>query len=1063
MTWFKIRWMLLLIMAFSWGVQAYQNPITLPGAEGDGVADPCAIKWMGKYYLYCTRPWGGSGVQVWESTDLVDWTYKGLCSTDSAVDIAWAPDVFYYNGTFYLYVSQGDPGNKHKILSADNPLGPFTFVTNHDDVNSIDGQVFMDDDGSLYFSYSGTGGIRYRTMSSPTSIDGTEHQLTSCVINDIGTWTEASQIFKKDGLYYMHYSGNDYKTNYQVHSAKGTSVADLTAQPNNPILIQQSGNYQNVGHNYVIVGPDMKTHYTIYHAMDEIPVDSTYRRLMVDSLGFDGSGNCYANGPTFSTQPDPAGPTWQDGFERGSIGADWTNEDGGSWGVWEPGKLMWCDNKGSSAWARQVSATSTANDYVAEFNAKLMGTGTLGYAKYGVFTSYAGDNMFAVWIDAPNNLITTWAKENGVDKGWINSAALPAGWDHAKWHNLRVEKEGSTFKVFYDNMLKITRTVNIPGGKVGMILEDCHADFGWCGFSNLGATDLHPGMIGNSQIINHAKTPEAFLSVTAATGNGSVSYQWQQANDPAGSWSDIAGATGATYAFPSQGGATTLYARRKATDSSSLVYFSNVATLEVRNAVAQGTVAYWRFENGSDGMAHAGDQDDFYTDSTGNGNHMSSWWDGARPTATSVRPYTTIPQSGVANALAIDFAGGNKDLGTFGGKMVESYIFSQGWTIEVAFRLNSLGWQVMVGKDGRRGDLGGSFGDEAPFWLKVRGDNGLLQLLAIDDDDHPHDVESSTALEVGKWYSVAATYDNAEMKLYLKGETDVDYVFQGSVAFTDGVGLGGFTENWSIGRGMYAGGVTDFVDGKIDEVRISNYPMAYHELLAHTPLNPGTIGNSQMVYEDEDPAPFTSLSPAAGIGTVSYLWQYKIESGGSWVDLIDETGTTYDPPRMYQWFPTDTQLFVRRMAMETYNPTNYSNEASVQVKKLVFANWAEKNGLVAPDDAFDADPDKDGLNNLSEYALGGDPNVADASGVLPLNEVNEAGVVEYIYRRRLDRANLGLTYGLNTSTNLLGVWSDDGISHETSYGPIDETFESVTNLVPFAGELGFIQLKVTEE
>ncbi len=1065
--------MAFLAIAISLGAQTYQNPITLPGAMGDGVADPCAIKWMGKYYLYSTRATGAPGMQVWESADLVNWTDRGLCSTDSFVDIAWAPDVFYYNGTFYMYVSQGNPDTKHKILSADNPLGPFTNVSDNTGINSIDGQVFMDDDGTLYFSFAATGGIRYRTMSSPTSIDGPEHQLTSCVIDvGSGTWTEGNQIFKKDGLYYMHYCGNDYLTNYRVHSAKGSSVANLAAQANNPILIQQTGDYQNVGHNYVILGPDLKTHYTLYHAMDENPPGSTYRRLMVDTLGFDGSDNCYANGPTFTPKTDPLGPAWQDGFDRGSIGSGWTNEGGGTWGV-SGNQLMWGDSKGSSTWSRQVSTTPSAADFVAEFNIRLVDNGTTSaYPKYGVFSGYEGDTIFTVWIDAPNNLIATWAEVDGVDKGWINSAPLPAGWDHTKWHNLRIEKEGTTFKVFYDNMLKITRTnLSIPGGQIGTLLEDCHADFGWCAFSNLGADDLHPGGVGNSQIINHAKTPEEFSSLAAALGNGTVSYQWQQAALPSGPWSDISGATGATYAFPSQSGATNLYARRAASDSSSLVYYSNVVTLEVRNAVAQGAVAYWRFENGSAGVAHAGDQDNFYTDSSGNGNHMSTWWSGARPTATSDRAYTTIPQNGASNTLALDFIGGDKDLGTFsaatGTKMVETYIFSQGWTVEASFKLNSLGWQVMVGKDGQRGDLGGSIGGEAPFWLKVIGDSQHLQLLAIDDDDNFHYVESLTALEAGKWYSVAATYDNTALKLYLRGEGDADYVFQGGVTFADGIALGGFPGTWTIGRGFWNGGAADFMDGKIDEVRISNYPLAYTEFLAHIPLNPGSIGNNQVIYEDEDPAPFTSVAPATGIGAVAYLWQYKIESGGAWADLAGEIGTTYDPPILYKVFPVDTELFVRRSVSDTYNPTNYSNEATLRIKKLIFANWAEQNGLVVPDDAPGADPDGDGLDNLGEYALGGNPNVADAETVLPLFEIQDVGggsnQMEYVYRRRVDRVNLGLSYGLDTSTNLQTVWIYDGTSHETGSGVIDETFEAVTNTLPVADEAGFVQLKVTED
>ena len=132
-------------------------------------------------------------------------------------------------------------------------------------------------------------------------------------------------------------------------------------------------------------------------------------------------------------------------------------------------------------------------------------------------------------------------------------------------------------------------------------------------------------------------------------------------------------------------------------------------------------------------------------------------------------------------------------------------------------------------------------------------------------------------------------------------------------------------------------------------------------------------------------------------------------------------------------------------------------------KKLVFTNWAEQNELSGDDAAWGADPDGDGLNNLAEYALGGNPSSGDAAGVLPASTVDGTGRVEYIYRRRLDRINLGLTYTLNTSTDLSSTWTNAGAGHETGTAAIDETFESVTNSVPFTSGEGFIQLKITDD
>ncbi len=227
------------------------------------------------------------------------------------------------------------------------------------------------------------------------------------------------------------------------------------------------------------------------------------------------------------------------------------------------------------------------------------------------------------------------------------------------------------------------------------------------------------------------------------------------------------------------------------------------------------TIAHWRFEDGTAGMAQVGT-----ADVSGNGNNLLS--QGSDPQSTSNRPFTTIPQIGAVNNLAVDFdPSASNELGT-GGTMIDSYDFTAGWTIECSFRLNSLGYQVLVGKDGRRGDLGGAVGSEAPFWLKLLGFNNHLEVLAIDNTDNAHWTGTLAPIVAGQWYSVAATYDNAEMKLWLRGSGDTNYVFQSSAAFNDGIALGGFSNVWVVGRGMYNGAAVDWVDGVIDEVRISN-------------------------------------------------------------------------------------------------------------------------------------------------------------------------------------------------------------------------------------------------
>jgi hypothetical protein len=249
--------------------------------------------------------------------------------------------------------------------------------------------------------------------------------------------------------------------------------------------------------------------------------------------------------------------------------------------------------------------------------------------------------------------------------------------------------------------------------------------------------------------------------------------------------------------------------------------------------VSSYVLAYWKLDEGIAGQEHVGDQDNFYKDYSGNNNHLSTWWDGARPTATTDRPFTTVPQTSKENLLALDFDG-NDDLGTFGaqtgGKMLESYLFTNGWTIECSFKLDSHGWQVFVGKDGQPI----TNRSEPIFFIKERGDITNLQVGFYNDATNVTYIDGKTELELGKWYSVAAVLEKDVASLYLKGENDTNYNLEAS-AWVEGdfASLGQWPgKNWSVGRGMWTANPVDFVDGKIDEVRICNIPLQEQYFLA---------------------------------------------------------------------------------------------------------------------------------------------------------------------------------------------------------------------------------------
>lgn len=111
-----------------------------------------------------------------------------------------------------------------------------------------------------------------------------------------------------------------------------------------------------------------------------------------------------------------------------------------------------------------------------------------------------------------------------------------------------------------------------------------------------------------------------------------------------------------------------------------------------------------------------------------------------------------------------------------------------------------------------------------------------------------------------------------------------------------------------------------------------------------------------------------------------------------------------------------------------------------------FAKWIFGYGLSGADAEKTADPDGDGIVNLAEYALGGDPSGQSGFGVRPHLDSN----MNYVYRRRTD--DDGLRYRIETSTDLVSnVWSTDGI-REIAAEKIDGQFEWVASAVDEADD-----------
>ncbi|HBX46646.1 glycoside hydrolase family 43 protein [Limibacterium fermenti] len=112
------------------------------------------------YYLHVN---GDKKVKVYKSEDLTMWKDMGFSFVPQpdfwGKSDFWAPDVYHYNGKYYVFITLSAPGVKRgtSILVSDAPQGPFVPLVN----NAVTPSNWMCLDGSFYVDATGTPWIVY--------------------------------------------------------------------------------------------------------------------------------------------------------------------------------------------------------------------------------------------------------------------------------------------------------------------------------------------------------------------------------------------------------------------------------------------------------------------------------------------------------------------------------------------------------------------------------------------------------------------------------------------------------------------------------------------------------------------------------------------------------------------------------------------------------------------------------------------------------------------------------------------------------------------------------------
>ena len=337
----------------------YTNPVSI-FSDGKisktGVADPSVVRGDDDYF-YC---FGTGGIML-QSEDGCDWNvFKsnviarpswGDAYWSGKIPNLWAPDVVKIKDKWFYYYSlsawDGPCGIGYAV--ADDIKGPYTDMGRLFDSgeiasdysigvnNSIDPQVFVDDDESVYMVFGSFRGIYIVQLTNDGMglMNGVAYQRENKVLiaGQPTAWDgaqyEGSYIFKKDGYYYyMGSSGScceGKNSTYNVRVGRSTNILGPYKDSDGKNLKLSSGtstygdivvfskgsnlDVKGPGHNSVLV--DDAGNYWIYcHAY--ISTDNyVTRHLMMDKLLWDDNGMPYVEGRQLSFGDELDGPCIQ--------------------------------------------------------------------------------------------------------------------------------------------------------------------------------------------------------------------------------------------------------------------------------------------------------------------------------------------------------------------------------------------------------------------------------------------------------------------------------------------------------------------------------------------------------------------------------------------------------------------------------------------------------------------------------------------------------------------------------------------------------------------------------
>ncbi len=262
----------------------YTNPIIDVDMPDPGVLKDGNTYWM-------THTMGSiPACPLWRSTDLVHWKFHNhLLTAENAPSWVhnrfWAPEIHRVGKRYILLYTAGDKSGHLCIGSAianrvDGPYKTFDKpLIDGSAMGVIDPTLFTDDDGRVYLFWKDDGndvgkpchlfvqemedpGVRFSRGSHPITL------MTSQAAGWENGIIEGPEVVKRNGWYYLFYSGSGYSSGYAEGVARSRSITGPYERcPHNPIL-RSNSEWVNPGHGSFIqdAAGSMWHYYHAYHA-----------------------------------------------------------------------------------------------------------------------------------------------------------------------------------------------------------------------------------------------------------------------------------------------------------------------------------------------------------------------------------------------------------------------------------------------------------------------------------------------------------------------------------------------------------------------------------------------------------------------------------------------------------------------------------------------------------------------------------------------------------------------------------------------------------------------------